>query len=752
MKIVFYIVLLLSSIFACADDSAKFKITDEREFVVADIDDCVVLKGTALYFGIDESQTPAGKFGRVIVSKNGKFAFEKKPDADLRFFGYNGVLSRVFVLGDPEKTKANIRERVAMTRAQGYNAVCLWYSGASRGKKGSQRYNEWYDAVDYLVAELKKNGIYIQYRLVNPDMGQEGYTFERRDEPKFRCLMGDPEMLAVWRDYALDGLTRVNPYTGMTLAEDPIVIGVNFFGEMNSGYDRLLVNIPDLAPLGDREWRKWLVNKYGTIEKLNEKWTPKIPLKNFDEVKVAEVFGKKVVGGFNDWYLFIAYKHEEFNKFCRGVLAEAGYKGLVWEGDGSRRMTEVLPRAKTSDIVPLDIYYCHPLGGWGKKGNKVKQDSAVGLLGSYVLSTMSMRINDRPLILMEHNYCHWNQFKREGGLLMPAYGSFQGFSQMFIHSGPVVKKAARVRAFSAGDSPVMRANEVLTYLLFRRGDVAQSKKKAELLLPQKWFDASPAVRFAMNPNQSAVGLMVGFASRLPDLPRPDALANSIPQKADITFAPSGFAEIFAQDWFSEVQRPKGGHFNIAEFVGVMRDKNILPKENLSNPKDGIFQTDTGEITMRAKEKLLKIVTPKTEAISFLANKNEKLGLLEIKGSSVDACVALSAIDGAEIKDSSRLLLVYTTEDRNTGETYSADGLTLIEIGKAPTRLRAGKLEAIAKLKKGTKFAMYALAFNGVRREKIPLKKLGDNIEISIDTAKLKNGATVFFEIVAEAEK
>ncbi len=752
MKNFLLIIFLFTTVFVNATTSQKLKTTNEKEFVVADIDDCAVKKGTALYFGIDDSQTPAGKFGRVIVSKNGKFAFEKLPEADIRFFGYNGIMSRLLAWNDPQKTKENIRERVAMTRAQGYNAVCFWYSGASLDVDGSSRNAQWIDAIDYLIAELKKNGIYIQYRLAHPDMGQKGYTFERRDEPKFRCLMGDPEMLAVWRNFALKGLTRINPYTGMSLAEDPIVIGVNFFGEMNSGYDRLLINIPDLAPLGEREWRKWLEKKYATIEKLNVAWKLKEPLKSLDDIKISEVFEKKLVGALHDWYLFIAYKHGEFNKFCRGVLAEAGYKGLVWEGDGSRRMTEVLPRAMTSDIVPLDIYYCHPMGGWGVKGNKVKQDSAVSLRGAYVLSTMSMRINDRPLILMEHNYCHWNQFKREGGLLMPAYGSFQGFSQMFIHSGAVVKKASRVRAFSAGDSPVMRANEVLTYLLFKRGDVAESKKRAELLLPRKWFDTSLAARFAMNPNQSAVGLMVGFATKLPDLERPESLVNSIAPQADITFAPSGFAEIFSQDWFSEVQRPKGGQFNLDEFVGVMREKNILPKENISNPKDGIFQTDTGEITMRTKEKLLKIVTPKTEAVSFLAGKSEKLGALDVKSSSVDACVAISAVDGADIKDSSRLLFIYSTEDRNTGETYSADGLTLIKIGKAPTRLRAGKLKALAKLKSGKNFAMYPLTFNGERREKIPLKRVGDDIEISIDTAKLKHGATVFFEIVEDVEK
>ena len=63
--------------------------------------------------------------------------------------------------------------------------------------------------------------------------------------------MCDPVWLGYWENSVMRLLTHKNPYTGMTLAEDPIVLGVNFFGEMNSGYDRLMMNIPDqtLQPL-----------------------------------------------------------------------------------------------------------------------------------------------------------------------------------------------------------------------------------------------------------------------------------------------------------------------------------------------------------------------------------------------------------------------------------------------------------------------------------------------------------------------
>ena len=717
---------------------------DTKIYHVADIKDCRVKEGSALYFGIDEAEKPAGKFGRAIINENGKYVFEKRPDKELRFFGYNGILSKdMFVEGDVAQTRENVRKKVAMTIAQGYNSVMIWHSRRNPSL-------EYADMVDYLIAELKKNGIYIQLRLVSWDIGQPNYKYERRDEPKFRCLMCEPTWLGYWEKTATDLLTHRNPYTGLTLAEDPIVLGVNFFGEMNSGYDRLMANIPDVAPLGEAEWRKWLKAKYGSISELNKAWKQKTPLKSFADINIKHSTIDWIPS--NDWYRFIANKHEKFNKFCRGVIEKAGYKGLVWEGDGSRRMSEILPRATTSDIVPIDIYYCHPHGGFGTIGSSVVQDSAVGKGGSYLVTTMSTKINDRPLIVTEHNYCSWNPHVYEGGLLMPAYGAFQGFSQFIVHSRPVLEKSGRVDPFASGSSPVMRANEVLTYLLFMRGDVAESKKRADIVFPKKWFDESTAGKYPMSLSQASVGLMVGFGISLPDLPRPVGLAKSKPKKPDIQFAPSGFAKIFAEDWFTDVERGSGGKFNLAEFTKTLRERKILSADNISDPANGVFQTDTGEITMRSKEKLLKVVTPRTEAIAMSANKGELLNNLNVLSTSVDGCIALSAIDGKSIAESSRLLLIYSTDAQNTGTVYAPQGknaLKLLKNGLSPVRLKVGKLDALAKLLPNKKFVMYPLHSNGERREKIELERVDGAVKIALDTSKLKNGPTVFFEIIAE---
>ena len=50
-----------------------------------------------------------------------------------------------------------------------------------------------------------------------------------------------------------------------------------------------------------------------------------------------------------------------------------------------------------------------------------------------------------------------------------------------------------------------------------------------------------------------------------------------------------------------------------------------------------------------------------------------------------------------------------------------------------------------------KYELYALALDGTRRESIPFESESGLSRISIDTAALQNGATVFFELVKTRE-
>lgn len=80
---------------------------------------------------------------------------------------------------------------------------------------------------------------------------------------------------------------------------------------------------------------------------------------------------------------------------------------------------------------------------------------------------------------------------------------------------------------------------------------------------------------------------------------------------------------------------------------------------------------------------------------------------------------------------------------------SGDELNMRNFGGAPILLETGKLDVSLKNVFGKKMKCYALAYSGERREEIPVTVRDGKLSIRIDTAKLANGPTPFFELVAE---
>ena len=188
---------------------------------------------------------------------------------------------------------------------------------------------------------------------------------------------------------------------------------------------------------------------------------------------------------------------------------------------------------------------------------------------------------------------------------------------------------------------------------------------------------------------------------------------------------------------------------IDAYVNAMKAKGILSAANISLPSKGIFQTDTEEITLRAKDNLLKVATPRSEAVTLEADTAEQVGALEILGSDVPACVAACSMDGRNLKDSARMVLLYSTEVANTDMELSCDGIELKELGKLPVLMKTGRLQATLENSNNAKLNLYSLGLNGERKERLPLESINGHVKIDINTALLKDGPTTFFELSTE---
>ena len=176
----------------------------------------------------------------------------------------------------------------------------------------------------------------------------------------------------------------------------------------------------------------------------------------------------------------------------------------------------------------------------------------------------------------------------------------------------------------------------------------------------------------------------------------------------------------------------------------MKRKGILPSGNITDPARGIFQSDTGEILLNAPEKRMTVVTPRTEAVCMTAGNAQNLKIMELKNSSADSCTALTSVDGMPLEKSRRMVLLYMTEEANSGMTLAADRATMLDCGKSPVLARTGTLNITVRRRGNWK--LHALAPDGSRCEEIPVARSANGLEIQIDTAALRNGPTPFFEL------
>lgn len=331
-------------------------------------------------------------------------------------------------------------------------------------------------------------------------------------------------------------------------------------------------------------------------------------------------------------------------------------------------------------------------------------------------------------------------------MVFGGYSALQGYSAILVHSEPVMFDIRHaLNNFSCGNSPLVRALQFLAACLFQRGDVRKSPHLTVLAIPQKYLEYNCNAAKAVSSQQNKVGLMTGFSLFFPRAKCPDGVNSKI--KADLTLLPAGASEVKLSDWFTDVIENKDKTFSLDTVIAEMKRKGIFPPDNQSVPSKEIYQSDTGEILLKAHEKIMKIITPRTEAICIEKGKTAKLKIMEINLLTTSGCIALCAVDNKKLESSRRMVLLYVTEEANSNMELCSNRETMEYIGTAPVLAKTGKVKLT--LKRPEKMTLYALGIDGSRREKIPVNYIDEKQIITINTADLKDGPTPFFELLIE---
>ncbi|MBQ6534645.1 MAG: hypothetical protein IJI37_05690 [Opitutales bacterium] len=706
------------------------------------MDDPFVEPGTVLDLAGAMGEKPAGKYGRTVV-RGGHFEFENRPGARVKFKSTNWRPANLFSTSFADK--AQIDKVVSNARSQGYNMI-RWRLSHERLEHIVAPYkfaDDIMDKYDYFLYACGREGVYTHLMISSHLFGDSSNTWAKRFDLKIRLLFGDPAVRAQWRRMAIDTLNHVNPYTGLAWKDDPSIATAEYFNELDTIYPFPGGILPDGAKYIDDYLRGRFKEKYGSIEKLNAAWGSKFG--SFDEIKIYRNRENFILAD-KDISDILTERSRDLQKFFEKVVREEiGFKAPLHQHNCAMRMDVFRSSFEMGDYMAQNTYAA-PQWGLMQPGGTCDQSDWISEehFGHWFLYGVMKRVAGMPMAITEFQHRHWNPYKHEAGVFYPAYAAFHDYDMLTVHDvalNPNMK--ASPDNFSVYNSPVYRANEFLNFCLFVRGDVSPAKHRVEVEYNEDFMRGWKKAGHCMSFEQAKIAFLTGFSVAFTGLSKPMPKA----KPADIVLQPDGCSGVVM--FANRARDDYPGKLKISDAAKMLREKSILPPDNVSDPANGVFQTDTGEIVMRFKEGLVKVATPRTEAVSLKPEtKNERAGGLLVKSVDVPAAVAITSMDGKSISKSARLVLVVNTDNISTGFRTSADRSILKDRGSLPVLVRTVKLSAEIALDPDRRFDVYALGMNGKRLQKLSFPCENGAMKIDLDTASLESGPSVFFEIAA----
>ena len=456
---------------------------------------------------------PAGRHGRIRV-KDGHFVDDR---GRVRLHATN-------LTGPSNFPTHEEAERLAARLARfGINCVRLHYFDSSYGtfmlprergiidESGGTRRKfdeERRDRQDYLVAQFKKRGIYVNMNLhVARTLGEAdgfapGTPWANKGVDQF-----DPRIIELEKEYARDLLSHVNPYTGMSYLKDPVVAVVELNNEDALWHEYLGGSMDRLgepyATVFRNQWNDWLLKKYGGKVPDGYGLSPEK-----GEVPIVKKEGKSAPVMTRDFYQFLCDTERAYWTGMRDYLRkELGLEAPV----AATQLGYSPPHLQAEmDYVDNHDYWCHPKV---KKDWTIRNKAMVNARGGCILALAGRRVSGRPYTVSEYNHPYPNFYGAEGQPMLRAYGALQGWDGVFEYSYNNRQKAEPDRSeyfFSIAARTDVLAHFPACAAIYLRGDVKESAAEVVANLPyEEYFERLVKER------KLTQGISVATGGRLP---------------------------------------------------------------------------------------------------------------------------------------------------------------------------------------------------------------------------------------------
>ena len=650
-----------------------------------------IAPGTPLDFS-GMLDAPAGKYGRIVVSPDGHFTFEKAPEKRIRFVGVNFCNRAQFLT---HKESDELAERLAR---HGYNAIRIHHHDAflvKRDASDSLTFDEkMLDRLEYLFAACRKRGIYITTDIyVNrrlkagdniPEWIPNGDGYQLKALlPISRAAMKN------WKEFARRWLGHRNPYTGMTWAEDPALYIVSFTNE-NNLYAKLLAE-PGIAEQYRKLYPKWMKEHYPS-ENSGE---PNLGNRRFQE-------------------FLHTLQHQSILEQARFLKEELGLQALQTDVNMDCKIHLALIR-NDLDTVDDHKYQDHPrfpVKPWELPG-LYRQRSSISDLGSEVPEQLfAARLFGKPFSITEYKFCVPNQFRSEGGPLIGGYAALQNWDALFqfawSHNDRSIRQDTPISTFDFANEPLAQLSDRLVMLLFRRGDVSPSKERFAWNVPKNFWNSNMPLEYPLD--FSRLGLIAGVGTVVGDRQVPGVQVIS-----------SSEAE----------------------------GKSPLPNRKIQALRQtllrtGVAESSTGELRLNSRKNTLAIQTPRTLSAT-LASGNLTAGALTVRGVKSPSTISVSSLDQQPVARSRKLLLFHLTDVLDSGTTFKGEKRQyLLKWGKLPHLVRRTPAKVSLKLDGEATPKVEALRLDGTVCGEVKSSFRNGTLSFTADPGSFPGGVMVYW--------
>ena len=500
---------------------------------------------------------------------------------------------------------------------------------------------EQLDREDYFLAELEKQGIYIDFNLLvgRPFKAGDGVAdADKIHEGAKGISLYDKTLIELQKEYARQLLTHVNPYTKRAYADDPAVAIVEINNE-----NAIWLGFRGPSPFYDREldaiYNGWLAKNASAAEmwalrrETGAQGSDPIPLLNGPEVGAAPQDRFAVESRFYLWLEsgYFSYMRDFLRK-------DLGIRCLILAtADHSHHNTgyPMLLATSSFDAVDGHDYWQHP---WERKMKSPMVDDP---LNSTVVEMSRTAEAGKPYAVSEVNEAFPNDYGAEQIPILAAYSDLEDWDAILWYTFEPKRdpnwKPFIGDPFDISLDPIKMPELAAGALMFLRGDVSPARETVlRSYSEQQVFDSY----------------------RLWEKDRP--------------YFTAGFPLWLPLEHGSRIvsldDGPTGKFANGGEPAPMV--------------------ADTGQLSWyrsKADAGLVVVDAPRNQAlIGFSAAQGKPPANLSANVSNSFSAIVVTSLDGKTIAQAGKLLLIAGARAVNTGMEWNSEHTGLAQWGGSPT--------------------------------------------------------------------